>query len=90
MEGFGERIQYSVFRIYSTDKELEKLRWKLAKVTEEEDNIFILSDSLHQVCFGRPYPRKKIRVARSSKNIKNSIIQVSLQGIDIILLKKQN
>ncbi|EMF41740.1 CRISPR-associated endoribonuclease Cas2 [Leptospira interrogans serovar Lora str. TE 1992] len=43
MEGFGERIQYSVFRIYSTDKELEKLRWKLAKVTEEEDNIFYLT-----------------------------------------------
>lgn len=88
MEGFGERIQYSVFRIYSTDKELEKLRWKLAKVTEEEDNIFYLT--LCTKCASGAHTQEKIRVARSSKNIKNSIIQVSLQGIDIILLKKQN
>ncbi|EQA45274.1 CRISPR-associated endonuclease Cas2 [Leptospira broomii serovar Hurstbridge str. 5399] len=43
MEGFGERIQFSVFRIYSTDRELEKLRWKLAKVTEKEDEVFYLT-----------------------------------------------
>ncbi|EKO52619.1 CRISPR-associated endonuclease Cas2 [Leptospira kirschneri] len=43
MEGFGERIQYSVFRIYSTDRELEKLRWKLAKVIEKEDDVFYLT-----------------------------------------------
>ncbi|EMM80854.1 CRISPR-associated endoribonuclease Cas2 [Leptospira interrogans str. 2006001854] len=89
MEGFGERIQYSVFRIYSTDKELEKLRWKLAKVTEEEDNIFYLT-LCTKCASGAHTQEKNIRVARSSKNIKNSIIQVSLQGIDIILLKKQN
>lgn len=31
LEGYGERVQYSVFEIWATDKELEKLKSGLAK-----------------------------------------------------------
>ncbi len=31
LEGYGERVQYSVFEIWATDKELEKLKGQLAK-----------------------------------------------------------
>lgn len=59
MEGFGERIQYSVFRIYSTDRELEKLRWKLAKVIEKEDDVFYLT--LCAKCAPELTPKRKNR-----------------------------
>jgi len=31
LEGYGERVQYSVFEVWATDKELEKLKGQLGK-----------------------------------------------------------
>ena len=41
MEGYGERIQYSVFRAYLSDRGLERLRWELEKITASEDGLLI-------------------------------------------------
>lgn len=42
LKGFGERIQYSLFRCRLTRTEIESLRWELEKVLEEEDDLLIV------------------------------------------------
>ena len=42
IEGYGERIQYSVFRCRLDPVELERLRWELARVTESADDLLII------------------------------------------------
>ena len=42
LEGYGERIQYSIFRIRVTDKKLEKIRWELSEVLSEVDDLLII------------------------------------------------
>lgn len=42
IRGFGERIQYSVFRVRGTRRTLEQLRFELEKILSEEDDLLIL------------------------------------------------
>ena len=42
LEGYGERIQYSVFRCRLTPREEERLRWELTKITVKEDAWMII------------------------------------------------
>lgn len=40
--GYGERVQYSIFRCWLSQKAREKMRWQLEKIlTKEDDIIFI-------------------------------------------------
>ena len=39
LEGFGSRVQWSVFECDLTEKQLEKLKQKLSKVTGKEDTL---------------------------------------------------
>jgi len=41
LEGYGERLQYSIFRIWLTLREREKLRWELEKILKPEDSLLI-------------------------------------------------
>lgn len=42
LEGYGERLQYSVFRCWLGDTQLQKLRWELTeKLDPEDDMLFI-------------------------------------------------
>ncbi|MFQ3612318.1 MAG: CRISPR-associated endonuclease Cas2 [Cyanobacteriota bacterium] len=41
LEGYGERIQYSIFRSWLTLREREKLRWELEKILKPEDSLLI-------------------------------------------------
>lgn len=41
LNGYGERIQYSVFKCELTDKKLAELRWKLVKAMSKEDSLLI-------------------------------------------------
>jgi CRISPR-associated protein Cas2 len=42
LHGFGERIQYSIFKCRLSDKQLAELRWKLVKILNaEEDKLLI-------------------------------------------------
>jgi CRISPR-associated protein Cas2 len=43
LEGHGARVQYSVFRIYTTAREFEKLKWRLERETEPEDSLLYIS-----------------------------------------------
>ncbi len=51
LEGYGERVQYSVFRCRMTQREEERLRWELTRITAEEDSWLIVP--LCGVCVGR-------------------------------------
>lgn len=51
LEGYGERLQYSVFRCRLSTRERERLRWELSKVMEKEDDLLVVP--LCQSCVGR-------------------------------------
>ena len=39
LEGYGSRIQYSVFRCRLSERQAERLRWELTTILEEEDDL---------------------------------------------------
>lgn len=42
LEGYGVRLQYSVFRVALTLREREKLRWELEKLLAAEDSLLLV------------------------------------------------
>ncbi len=42
LEGYGERMQYSVFRVWLTPREAERLRWELTELLEPEDDVLLI------------------------------------------------
>lgn len=42
LEGYGERLQYSVFRCRLTERDLERMRWELVRIMETEDNLLVI------------------------------------------------
>lgn len=42
MEGYGHRIQYSLFCVQASSRQIERLRWELSQVIHEEDHILIV------------------------------------------------
>jgi CRISPR-associated protein Cas2 len=39
LEGYGERLQYSLFTVYVTDRDLQKMKWEITKILDKEDSI---------------------------------------------------
>jgi CRISPR-associated protein Cas2 len=42
MEGYGERMQYSVFRCWMTDRQTQCLRWELTEILAPEDDVLLI------------------------------------------------
>ena len=42
LEGYGERIQYSVFRCRLSKRDSSRLRWELVLVMAPEDNLLVI------------------------------------------------
>lgn len=42
LEGYGERMQYSVFRCWLTRREMEQLRWELTELLAVEDDVLLI------------------------------------------------
>ena len=42
MEGYGERMQYSVFRCWLTRRRMEQLRWELTEQLAPEDDVLLI------------------------------------------------
>jgi CRISPR-associated protein Cas2 len=42
LQGYGGRIQYSIFRCWLSQRGREKLRWELEKVLETEDSLLLI------------------------------------------------
>lgn len=43
LEGYGHRLQYSIFRCHLTKRELERLNWELSKIIAPEDDVLTIS-----------------------------------------------
>ena len=41
LQGYGENLQYSIFRCWLSQREREKLRWELEKVLSAEDSLLL-------------------------------------------------
>jgi CRISPR-associated protein Cas2 len=50
LEGYGERLQYSVFRCWLSGRDAEKLRWELTELLSAEDDVMLIP--LCQRCHG--------------------------------------
>ena len=42
MEGYGERMQYSIFRCWMSPKQVECLRWELTGILTTDDDVLII------------------------------------------------
>jgi CRISPR-associated protein Cas2 len=42
VEGYGVRIQYSVFRCWMSKRVMARLRWELSELLTEEDSFFTI------------------------------------------------
>ena len=42
LEGYGERLQYSVFRCRFGEVELQRLRWELTRLVAAEDDLLFV------------------------------------------------
>lgn len=42
LKGYGQRIQYSIFRCILNQRTREKLRWELEKILAKEDSILFV------------------------------------------------
>lgn len=42
INGYGRRLQYSIFRCRLTVKQMERLRWELEKLMSDEDKLLII------------------------------------------------
>ena len=42
LEGYGERVQYSIFRIRVTEHKLQKVRWELSEILTQDDSLLII------------------------------------------------
>jgi CRISPR-associated protein Cas2 len=42
LEGYGERLQYSVFRCHLSARQMERLRWELGREMADEDALLVI------------------------------------------------
>lgn len=42
LEGYGHRMQYSVFRCWMTPHQMEQLRWELTEMLDREDDVLLI------------------------------------------------
>jgi CRISPR-associated protein Cas2 len=42
LEGYGQRLQYSVFRCKLSARHLERLRWELSREMTNEDSLLVV------------------------------------------------
>jgi CRISPR-associated protein Cas2 len=42
LEGYGERMQYSVFRCWLTVRQMQQLRWELTELLTAEDDVLLI------------------------------------------------
>jgi CRISPR-associated protein Cas2 len=57
LQGYGERMQYSIFRCWLSQRGREKLRWELEKVLKAEDSLLLIRLSDQCVSGIRAYNR---------------------------------
>lgn len=51
LQGYGTRVQYSIFSCRLSDRGRERLRWELARILDQEDALLIFA--LCATCMSR-------------------------------------
>lgn len=51
IKGYGEAVQYSIFRCRLDDRQAAALRWELSRLLSDEDSLLVID--LCQGCAGR-------------------------------------
>ncbi len=51
LQGYGDKLQYSIFRCWLSQRDREKLRWQLEKLLAPEDSLLLIRLS-HQCVEG--------------------------------------
>ncbi len=74
MEGYGERMQYSVFRCWLNPRGMEQLRWELTEMLTPEDDVLVipLCSSCVEGCARRTLQPKDRAGRRSRRGIGSS------------------
>ena len=49
LEGYGTRLQFSVFRCRLTVRDMERLRWELSRIVQCDDDVLFLGLCRHCV-----------------------------------------
>ena len=49
LEGYGNRMQYSIFRCWLSQRMREKLRWQLEQILTAEDDLLLIRLSMQCV-----------------------------------------
>ena len=57
LEGYRDRVQYSIFRSWLTMRSREKLRWELERILTDEDSLLLIRLSNQCVNDIRKYNR---------------------------------
>ncbi len=55
LEGYGSRIQYSVFRCRLSKRQVERLKWELTRIMAIEDDLLVIG--ICQKCSNRIHRR---------------------------------
>jgi len=42
LEGYGHRLQYSVFRCWLSGRQMQQLRWELTEMLDPEDDVLMI------------------------------------------------
>lgn len=42
LEGAGRRMQYSVFRCWMNNRQMQEIRWRLTEILQPEDDVLII------------------------------------------------
>jgi len=40
--GYGRRVQYSLYKVQASTKEIERLRWEIGKVVTQDDSVIYI------------------------------------------------
>ena len=42
LEGYGTRVQYSIFRCWLSHQQMQRLRWELTNMLKPEDDVLFI------------------------------------------------
>ncbi len=42
LRGYGDHLQYSVFRVRGTRAQIARMRWELERILEQEDDLLLI------------------------------------------------
>jgi len=72
LKGFGDRVQLSVFKVHASQRQIERLRWELLRVLEEED--FLLVVGLCVACVDSIYKKGGVAWRREDTDVRFRVV----------------